>query len=401
MTKSRWTKKWKQWVAPTKLPGVWKMKEGGHIVRARVTDPTSGRMREIKRVLSDADERAAYEWLESEKAKVLETSALGQHRKQRFCDFAVSLLERKVAKREIKSAAGRERWKCTLEHLIAGTTAPDAETYVPAFGEFFLDQLRVAHVERWKEGICGLIAAGHYCPSTANGWFSILRVILKAARRELDLPSVGTDGVSTFDLSGHHTYSEELPNALTPEQTKEFLGLMRSWFPQHFAMAKLGFATGLRPSTLRALRRKGVEADVHWDSGRLLVRRSHSRGTEVMNTTKQKVRYSIQLPQEIVHDLKWHVETQLATPEQQESDILFPSLTGSFRARSVLDKPYQEISDALSFGFSITPRGMRRTFNDLARMAEVEGIANAHPQNPIPATSLVGAVGFEPTTSTV
>jgi hypothetical protein len=29
--------------------------------------------------------------------------------------------------------------------------------------------------------------------------------------------------------------------------------------------------------------------------------------------------------------LKWHVKTQLETPEQRESDLLFPSIKGGFR----------------------------------------------------------------------
>jgi hypothetical protein len=32
-----------------------------------------------------------------------------------------------------------------------------------------------------------LIATGHYSPTTANGWLAILRVIIKAAKRELGL----------------------------------------------------------------------------------------------------------------------------------------------------------------------------------------------------------------------
>lgn len=95
----------------------------------------------------------------------------------RFGEFAASLFERKVTTREIKSARSRERWKYTLEHLIAGTAG------VPGFGEMFVDQIQVAHVLSWKTGIAKLIGAGHYSPSTANGWLAILRVITKAAKR--------------------------------------------------------------------------------------------------------------------------------------------------------------------------------------------------------------------------
>jgi hypothetical protein len=156
-----------------------------------------------------------------------------------------SLFERKVTQRDIKSARSRERWETTLKHLIAGTES------VPGFGEMFFDQIRVTHVETWKTGIAKLILAGKYAPTTANGWLAILRVITKAAKREFGLPSDPTEGVSNFDTSEHETYTEEEPNALPPERVGEFLTCMREVFPEHYAMTYLGFATGLRPSSMR------------------------------------------------------------------------------------------------------------------------------------------------------
>ena len=95
------------------------------------------------------------------------------------------------------SGRSRERWKYTLEHLITGTDE------VPGFGEMFVDQIRVMHVEAWKTGVAKLIAARRYSPTTANGWLAILRVILKAAKRELGLPMDPTEGVAYFDTSEH------------------------------------------------------------------------------------------------------------------------------------------------------------------------------------------------------
>ena len=57
---NKWINRFEMWVMPTQISSVWKRKEGGHLVRARVTDPTTGRKREIKRVLPDADEATAY-----------------------------------------------------------------------------------------------------------------------------------------------------------------------------------------------------------------------------------------------------------------------------------------------------------------------------------------------------
>lgn len=150
--------------------------------------------------------------------------------------------------------------------------------------------------------------------------------------------------------------------------------LLRELHPQHYAMTFLGLCTGLRPSTMRPLRRTGDNADVLWDDGRLLVRRSQTRGDLVLNTTKQKTRYSIHLPAPVLHVLRWHVEEQLKTGAQRDSELLFPSLDGGFRSPSVLNKPFAEVSDKMGLGYAFTQRGMRRTFNDLARAAEVQDL---------------------------
>src|SRR5215472_8813308 len=164
-------------------------------------------------------------------------------------------------------------------------------------------------------------ALSSFAPTTANGWLSILRVILKAAKHELGLTLDPTDGVAYFDTSEHETYTEEEPNALAPEKVSEFLACMREVYPHHYAMTYLGFATGLRPSSIRPLRRKGTAPDVRWDEGVILVRRSHSLGDEVMDTTKTKLRQRISVPPEVIEALAEHVQTQLTTPEQIASDL--------------------------------------------------------------------------------
>jgi integrase len=135
-----------------------------------------------------------------------------------------------------------------------------------------------------------LIAAGDYSPTTVNGWLAILRVIMKAAKRKFGLAHLATEDVTNFDVSEHSTYSEEEPNALLPEEVGPFMAKFKEEHPEHFAMVYLGLVTGLRPSSLRPLRRRGDEPDVLWEKNRMLVRRSHTVGDEVMRTTKQKRR---------------------------------------------------------------------------------------------------------------
>jgi len=331
-------------------------------------------MRELKKLLPASSAEEAFGWLEAERTRVRAGTVLARPRKTRFADYAISVFERKVASGELKSAATQSKWKDVLIHLVGGTHDGAGELAVPGFGELFVDQIQSAHVDRWKELMGGLIQAGQYSPNTVNSWLGVLRVVLKAAAREFELPKLATEGVTNFDASSHVTYSEEEPNSLTPEQVPLFLAALRELFSQHYAMAFLGFATGLRPSSLRPLRRKGDATDVLLDAGRLLVRRSQTLGETVLNTTKQKTRYVIELPPEVIETLRWHARTQLETPEQQDSDLLFPSVNGGFRAPTVLNKPFATVSEALELGYAFTQRGMRRTFNDLMRAAQVEAI---------------------------
>lgn len=66
--------------------------------------------------------------------------------------------------------------------------------------------------------------------------------------------------------------------------------------------------------------------------------------------------------------------TQLTTPEQQESDLLFPAVNGKFRSPSVLNEPLDEVALELSLSKHITQRALRRTFNDLAQAASVNDL---------------------------
>lgn len=370
MTKQRTWKLFKDsWISTEQvLPGVWQRKEGGHAVRARVIERTTGRQREIWKVLPTSDAPEALAWLRDERNRARMGVELVDHQQPRFCDYATSLFERKLATKEIKSARGRERWRHTLQHLITGT-----ET-VEGFGEIFVDQIRPMHVETWRAGIGKLIANEIYAPTTANGWLYILRHILKRAKRELQLSMNAAEDVPAFDTSEHETYSEEEPNTLTSEEVAAFLACMKDEFPAQYAMTYLGFATGLRPSSMRPLRRSGTTPDILWDQSAILVRRSHTLKDEFMKTTKTGLRQRLTVPAEVMDVLRWHLDTQLITPEQRASELLFPSEDGGFRSECFLTKSFAAVGGLIGLKKNFTPRGMRRTFNDLMRIAKVEAI---------------------------
>jgi hypothetical protein len=140
----------------------------------------------------------------------------------------------------------------------------------------YLDVLRKQDVEDWLAEMGRKVQSKKLSPNTVNGWLSILRVIVNSAVAEFELPRNPIALVKDLDTSAWHTYTEEQPNSLMPSEVPVFLAKVRELYPQHFAFVALGFATGLRPSSLRPLRRRGDKADVLWDQGVLLVRRSQT-----------------------------------------------------------------------------------------------------------------------------
>jgi integrase len=350
-------------LAPTKYPSVFQRKEGGFLVRGRVKD-LAGKQRTIFKVLDTTALLEAVKFLDSEKERVRTGSP--KRASMLFSEFADDLFDQKIKRGEIRSEVGIDKWRIILSHLIEGTKV--GNTHVPGFGDFPIDLIRVAHVEDWKDGLAAFIASDDYEPTTVNTWISILRVISKEASHRFEIKDFMTS-VKKFPLK--RVDPKANPNTLTPEVVADFLSIMRRRFPQHYALVYLGMFTGLRPSSLRPLRRRGPEADIDWTTGDLEVRQSQTKGTKVMIGTKTARFQTVSLPRTVLDVLKWHVETQLKNHDMQKSDLLFPSLTGGFRTRTALRNPFMVVVDELKLKHNFTPKGMRRAFNDLARQAEI------------------------------
>lgn len=151
------------------------------------------------------------------------------------------------------------------------------------------------------------------------------------------------------------------------------MAAMRRMYPQHYAMVTLGFTTGLRPSSLRPLRRSGPTPDILWDEGVQLVRRSHTRGDEVMERTKTGRRQRIALPEEVMKVLRRHVDVLPEGP-MSEGDLLVPNQDGGLRSACVLQKPFAAVAREVGLRKRITPRAMRRTLQPLARAASLHDV---------------------------
>jgi site-specific recombinase XerC len=58
----------------------------------------------------------------------------------------------------------------------------------------------------------------------------------------------------------------------------------------------------------------------------------------------------------------------------ERSELLFPSETGGFRSNSALAKPFRTIAKAMGITKQISPKAMRRSFQDAMREAQVANV---------------------------
>jgi hypothetical protein len=269
------------------LPGVWRRKESGHVVRGRVVDPRTGKTRELWKVLPEASATEAKALLEGACERIrcgkVEQVLVRDHLR----DYSARLLERKVSEGDIRSQAGISKWREVLRRVGKFSLL-----------DVYVDAVRPRDIMTWRSEMARRVKDGVYTPSTANTDLSVIKVILRHARLDFELSENPARDIPAFDSPQHRTYTREEPNSLKSSELREFLACMREKFPQHFAMVFAGFCTGLRPSTLRPLRRAGSTPDVLWDERVLLVRRSHTLGDVTMVGTKTGVDLEITVPEE-------------------------------------------------------------------------------------------------------
>jgi integrase len=375
-------KRWGYELTKTRLPGIFRLKSGGFYGRTRIQDPKSDRRPEVTGVFRDAKTPKEAQTLLDERANDARAKLQGAPAAtQTWRSFAVSRLNERIRKGKVMSEATVERWREAIG------------IFEPEWGELNAADVTHHHIDHWlATTVAGWMTDGRTVirkrrvggelqgvpfttklkATTVNGWLRVLRAISHAIKTKFGLAKSAFDGVEFFEEG--RIYTREEPNALPTELLPQFMSIARKKFPQHFAMIFLGMATGLRPSSMRPLRRSGPTPDVDWEKGLLFIRRSHSRKQIVMNKTKTGRDQTIALPKEVLDELRVHVEALKG--KMEASELLFPSDVGQLRTRNVLAKPFAAIAEEMQLGFRLTPRGMRRTFVDAQRKAGIEAIVS-------------------------
>lgn len=334
---STWVYRWGQWVSnKPHRPGIYKLKEGGYLVRSlgKQRNLTGGSLDEALRVHGEIYQRR------SDVEMPLWSS------------FAAQLFREKCHNGEIESLATVERWKDTLERFL-----------IPVFGHLAVDEVTNATIAEWKDQLHAYKLAN----STLNGILRVLRTVCAATKVRYRLEIDPFPGTKMFREKS--PYGIDTPNSLPPDVLRQWLDFARELYPQHYAMMVLGFVTGRRPGELRALKR----IDIRWASSRIVISRSHSRKQVTKQGTKTGTTVVVTLPSSVMDILRDHLQA-LPPGVMRDSVWLFPSTEGGIRSRSALDKPFKKLKELCNINYKVTPRAMRRSFQDLARAAAVEGV---------------------------
>ncbi len=351
----------------TDYEGVLWRPDGQLVVRASKKDPKTGHRREQAPIVprpAGMNDRDYLLYAVVKRAELLlefdRTDAESDPTIWRFKDYAPYRIQLRKDRGDITSNATPKRYDTDLVHINE------------RFGDTFLDKITRSDVERWMGDNGKLVNAGKYTPHTVNGWWSLFKGLMADAAIEFNIANP-CERIKGISLTLHETYGDpDEPNSLEPDELEDFMGAARIVAPRYYAFLLLGTITGRRACELRPLRAKGRDADLNWGKSRLMVRRSQTYG-EPNARTKQKRHVMAYLNKALLGIMEWHLDH--LTPNRKESELLFPPMRpgegDGFMARSALAKILPAICKEAKIKKHITPRFMRRTYQDWCRAANV------------------------------
>ncbi len=287
-----------------------------------------------------------------------EEQAVGPVRRVRVGEYAQSWMRSKALKLD---GATARTYADALEHQI-----------LPRLGDLFYDAVTARDVQAWvddailngwktKRGV-----RKKYSPWSVHAWFRVFRAMTRDAMHELGLERDPTLRI-TFPAA-----EEKLEaNCVEPEKLAVFLTAMREHYPHHWGLSVLLAYTGLRFCHASALRWDD------WDRQRGLIRvaRKQVRGKVGPVTRKKQAPREIPVEPELAAALDAHRAMLLAGQAPGlEKGWMFPSSVGTLRTPMSLYKAWQRCIKLAGIEHRFTVHGMRYTFTDLVRRANVDAV---------------------------
>jgi integrase len=362
----------------TRYPGVKMIGERKAEIRFQITDPKTGQVREVERIISDVASPAEASVRRTEMRESILSEAKTE--RIRLSAFAESWLNGKLS--ELKASTA-ERYATTLDlHIL------------PKFGKYYLDAITHQDVKNWRD-------AQDAAPGTINTRLRLFKTLLADATHEYELPrnpAARVPAVRDVKLD-----DDEAPNALTAEELAILLEGVREHRPKYYPLVATLAFTGARISEATSLRWEDIVEPVRTERGvtpgYIKIRRGHHRGT--IDTTKTGTKRTAPLAEELYRilcahhrnlgtwtfrfDLRDKKVAKLSTDELAalqatavEAGWVFPNPEGGPMYTTVLRKPFNQALDYLAKKGDevqrITIHGLRRTLNNLLRQETLDKV---------------------------
>lgn len=352
--------------------GIFRRADGILMARAKKMDPKTGKPRDYLRAVPRPAEMSDRDYRDVQAPRFLASlrsefdhldHAASDDPHRRFYDYAKQQIAYRINTGIVGSRATEKRYASELEtHLRA------------RWGDVYLDKIYRADVEKWMSDIGVRVKAGEYSPQTVNGWWRLFKMIMADASVAFRLanPCERIPGISL--TLGADEYDPDETNSLEQKEFRPFFESARVVAPRHYAFLLIGTITGRRPCELRPLRARGNPSDLDWETGRLLVRRSQTYG-EPSRRLKTRDYVLAWLTPALISILDWHVKH--LGGKRAASDLLFPPMrdiegASGYMARSALAKVIPEICREAKIKKHLTPRFMRRAYQDWCRAGGVD-----------------------------
>lgn len=343
----------------TRHPGIKRLADGSFYIRARTTDPKTG-----KRV----EQEVTRGGINVEQALAIQ---------QRMRD---ELVRHQPKAAPVKIGECAKRWieRCDAAGEAASTLERKAYTLeghiLPILGDVFAQRLDRNDIKDWIAVVSAKRQSNgvHYGEETVRGWWRVLRSFIWFVVDELELefdPTSGIDVRRYLDKRLRRgVQAEKGTNALTADELGRFLEVAKRLYPQHYALLVVGFFTGMRWSELSALRWQHFDHDTH----EIRIQVSQVRGVE-RQRTKSGYSRSAAYDQSMWQALTEHRQRMMREQAPGfDSGFVFPSRTGGFRSGSSLTKPFARICEQAGIAKQLSTKVFRRTYNDLLRQASVD-----------------------------
>lgn len=342
----------------TKYPGVSRLSTRTYRIRARRTDPRTGRRKEKDRILENVSLQEAVRE-QQQLVEALDDEIQGRNPPnvdQKVGEFARSWIESKAA------------------HLDPGTLERYADALelhiLPELGDFEYRALTRFDVQKWADQC---LRATYTTPSgkrkrysvaSVKGWFRVLRTMTQDA-----IDPLGIERDPTMRIRFAEEPESGKSCAVTAEQLTRFLRLMQENYPQHYALVVVLAFTGMRWCHASALKWE----DWREGTGVLTIRRKHSRNRVGPVTRKKRAPKELPTLPDVTAVLRWHREWMRV--HRNPSEWMFPSRVGTLRAPSSVSKAWNRCRELAGISGEFTPHGLRYTFTDLTRLIEADPVA--------------------------